>query len=217
MSASLGSSLSFRRVHGWLSLGFGLVFVLVAVTGMLFAGLSAWTSLPRTTLKPLLQVHQMSILGIQAFFVPVVAALLAVQLATGLVLQARRLARLGVWGTLWPRSSSSLSSSGIQVRGVHASFALLGGALAMAVMGLSGAVFRVLRAWGGWSAADARWWLDLHIGKAVAETRAAQFVGLTMYWPWYPLAMGSWFLATAATGMYLTWKQQTAQMCTKKN
>jgi hypothetical protein len=44
----------------------------------------------------------------------------------------------------------------------------------------------------------------MHIGKMWAESQPGQFLGLSFYWPWYPLAVGLLFLAATFSGLYLT-------------
>ncbi len=140
--------LSFRAAHGWLSFFGALFFLLTIVTGMSYAALSAWTPLKHAQLKVLLQLHQMSLLGISAYYVPALAVLLLAQLLTGLVLLWRRLRSM-------KGSAMSLNSA----RGTHASSTLIGGgAVAAALMAVSGAMYRINKTWLGRKEA-ASWWM----------------------------------------------------------
>jgi hypothetical protein len=200
---------TLRAIHGWLSFFVGGLFLLTAATGMLYAVLTM-TLLPHHYFKFLLRVHQMSIVGVSAYYVPLLALLLLSQVATGAVMLFRRLRAMRASGI-------ALNNS----RGLHASSVLVGGgAIVATLMAVSGAMYRINKTWLGRKAA-ASWWMvserekcdfsesvisfqDMHIGKMWADSPPGQFLGFDFYWPWYPLAVGLIVLGATISGLYLT-------------
>lgn len=172
------SNMSFRYVHKIVGLIGALLWVFTAITGMTFAVLvSSYVGYERKQVKIFLQLHQMSIIGVQRYYVLALGLLGIVQSVVGAVLVFRHY------------RAPSCSS----VRLVHMVLSWMGGPV-MLLMSVSGFMFRLNKSW-LFRATEGSWWMDIHSGK---------FLGTPFYWPWWPLFVGSMFLALVVTGLYLS-------------
>ena len=171
--------------------------LLTIVTGVLYACLSVF--LEHADIKFLLRIHQMSIIGIQRYYVPLLALYVLAMFVLGAILSIRRIQLVGfhvipqVWTWRTIHSTSMVSKkrkkeeeekeetniTGTQIMG---SFILL-------LMAVSGAMYRIEKSWLNLGS-TAHWWMDLHIGKFFATNPPFSTIGFQFYWPWYPLAIG---------------------------
>jgi hypothetical protein len=173
---------SLRKVHGIIALYGCVSLVLTTVTGILYAVLKAWSDLDRKQLKILLQLHQMSIIGIKRYYVVLLGLSVIVQTISGGVMLWRRYKRVG----------NEILFGFQSLRGIHTVLSLVLGGLFLFLMGVSGLMYRLNKNWLGRPEA-AGFWMELHIGK----------VFMSNYWPWYPLLVGMFSLALIVSGTYL--------------
>lgn len=133
--------------------------------------------------KILMQIHQMSLIGLKPVYVIALALAVVFQFATGLILTVRRLLRLG-----WVEGLKIDS-----VRSLHSTAGLLIGGVAATLMAVSGAMYRLNKTWLLQKEA-ANWWMKIHVGEWM----------ISSYWPWYPLLVGLLVISLPITGLYIS-------------
>jgi hypothetical protein len=140
---------TLRSLHGWAALWGSVLLTLTALTGVLYAVLRAWFGLDHEQIRFLLRIHQLSVIGIQRYYVPALFLFVLIQLISGLVMNLRKL-RFGGFESLFQVSS---------IRSLHSSASLLVGSVVLFVMALTGAMYRINKSWLD-RKVEARWWIS---------------------------------------------------------